>query len=46
VPFLRRVLPHADLPGDSGAASSETAVLVGVEGRGVIGRLGFRDSIR
>lgn len=36
----------AELSGESAPASSETVVYVGVEGRGVIGSLGFCDSLR
>jgi len=36
----------AERMSESSAASSETVVYVGVEGRGIIGSLGFRDSLR
>ena len=36
----------AELSNDISAASSETVVFVGMEGRGIVGSLGFRDSLR
>ncbi len=44
--FLTFIPLLADLSSEVSAASSETVVFVGMEGRGIVGGLGFRDSLR